>query len=46
LKFYKGKLYVFRYFFGYELPKMEGLYRLLLNADGLTVEMHADLFSD
>jgi butyryl-CoA dehydrogenase len=46
LKFYQGKLYVFRYFFGYELPKMEGLYRLLLNADGLTVEMHADLFSD
>jgi len=32
--------------FGYELPKMEGLYRLLLNANGLTVEMHADLFSD
>jgi butyryl-CoA dehydrogenase len=46
LKFYQGKLYAFRYFFGYELPKMEGLYRLLLNADGLTVEMHADLFSD
>jgi butyryl-CoA dehydrogenase len=46
LNFYQGKLCVFRYFFGYELPKTEGLYKVLLNADGLTLEMHADLFSD
>ncbi|MCD6570497.1 MAG: acyl-CoA dehydrogenase [Deltaproteobacteria bacterium] len=44
--FYQGKMYTFRYFFGYELPKIEGLAKRLLNTDGLTVEMKADLFSD
>ena len=46
MNFYRGKMYAFRYFFGYELPKVEGLYRLLMNADGLTVEMRGELFSD
>jgi hypothetical protein len=46
MDFYQGKLYAFRYFFGYELPKVEGLYKLLMNTDGLTVEMRGDLFSD
>ena len=44
--FYQGKMYAFRYFFGYELPKIEGLAKRLTNGDGLTVEMKADLFSD
>ncbi len=45
-KFYQGKFYVFRYFFGYELPKIEGLIKRLMNTDGLTVEMDESLFSD
>ncbi len=44
--FYRGKLFAFRYFFEYELPKIEGLAKRLMNSDGLTVEMTADLFSD
>ena len=46
LNFYQGKLHAFRYFFGYELPKAEGLFKLLLNADGLTVDTHPGSFSD
>jgi len=45
-KFYQGKLYAFRYFFGYELPKIEGLVKRLMNTDGLTVDMEEALFSD
>jgi butyryl-CoA dehydrogenase len=45
-RFYQGKFYAFRYFFGYELPKTEGLVRRLMNTDGLTVEMEESLFSD
>ncbi|MBN2569523.1 MAG: acyl-CoA dehydrogenase [Deltaproteobacteria bacterium] len=44
--FYKGKMYTFRYFFSYELPKIEGLCRRLLNTDGLTVDMNVEFFSD
>ena len=44
--FYQGKMYAFRYFFGYELPKIEGLATRLLNSDGLTVEMKEDFFND
>lgn len=44
--FYKGKMYAFRYFYGYELPRIEGLAKRLLNTDGLTVEMKAGYFSD
>ncbi|MBN1532792.1 MAG: acyl-CoA dehydrogenase [Spirochaetes bacterium] len=44
--FYGGKMYAFRYFFGYELPRIEGLARRLMNADGLTVEMPGELFRD
>ncbi len=44
--FYQGKMYAFKYFFGYELPKIEGLAKRLQNSDGLTVGMGADLFSD
>ncbi len=44
--FYHGKMYTFRYFFGYELPKADGLIRRLMETDGLTVEMKAAYFSD
>lgn len=45
-KFYEGKMYVFRYFFEYELPKIEGLAKRLAKMDGLTVSMPEDLFTD
>ncbi len=44
--FYRGKFQTFRFFFGYELPKIEGLARRLKKSDGLTVEMTTDLFND
>lgn len=45
-RFYTGKLFAFRYFFEYELPKMEGLAKRLMNSDGLTVNIHPDYFFD
>ena len=45
-QFYQGKLYTFKYFFHYELPKVEGLAKRLLEADGLTVGMNKSLFTD
>jgi butyryl-CoA dehydrogenase len=44
--FYKGKLCAFRYFFNYELPKIEVLAERLRTGDGLTVAMKAEWFSD
>ncbi len=44
--FYQGKLYAFRFFFHYELPKVEGLSQRLLESDGLTVEMKEAFFTD
>jgi len=44
--FYRGKMYAFRFFFSYELPKIEGLARRLKESDGLTVEMKEEFFSD
>jgi butyryl-CoA dehydrogenase len=44
--FYTGKLYTCRYFFSYELPKIEGLARRLSECDGLTVEMKEAFFMD
>jgi len=44
--FYKGKLYAFRFYFGYELPKIEGLARRLMDTDGLTVEIKEEFFND
>lgn len=46
IAFYQGKFIVLRYFFGYELPKTLGLAERLLNGDGLTVDMTAELFND
>jgi butyryl-CoA dehydrogenase len=44
--FYTGKFFAFRYFFEYELPKIEGLAKRLMKSDGLTIEIKPDLFSD
>jgi butyryl-CoA dehydrogenase len=44
--FYQGKLYTSRFFFKYELPKIEGLAKRLMDADGLTVEMKESFFAD
>jgi butyryl-CoA dehydrogenase len=44
--FYEGKLYAFRFFFGYELPKIRWLAKRLMDSDGLTVEMQEAFFSD
>ena len=44
--FYDGKFFTFRYFFEYELPKIQGLAGRLMNSDGLTVEIKPDFFSD
>jgi alkylation response protein AidB-like acyl-CoA dehydrogenase len=44
--FYNGKFFAFRYFFDYELPKIQGLAERLMNTDGLTVEIKPDFFSD
>ncbi len=44
--FYQGKVATCRYFFGYELPKIEGLAIRLLSGDGLTVTMKNEYFED
>jgi alkylation response protein AidB-like acyl-CoA dehydrogenase len=44
--FYQGKFYAFRFFFHYELPKIEGLSKRLMETDGLTVEMKESFFTD
>jgi butyryl-CoA dehydrogenase len=45
-KFYRGKLHTLRYFFAYELPKIDGLAVRLMENDALTVEMDTEVFSD
>ena len=42
--FYQGKLFAFRYFFGYELLKAEGLIKRLMHGDGVTVDMEVAFF--
>ena len=44
--FYQGKFFALRYFFRYELPKIDGLARRLMDGDPLTVEMKESYFSD
>ena len=44
--FYHGKMYTLRYFFGYELPKINGLIERLMDDDRLTVEMDTGFFND
>ncbi|MFH0787946.1 MAG: acyl-CoA dehydrogenase C-terminal domain-containing protein, partial [Pseudomonadota bacterium] len=45
-RFYQGKLTTFRFFYHYELPKMQGLLSRLGESDGLTVSMEGDFFKD
>jgi butyryl-CoA dehydrogenase len=44
--FYQGKMYAFRFFFHYELPKIEGLGKRLMESDGLTLKMKESFFTD
>jgi len=44
--FYKGKLYTCRYFFSYELPKIDGLATRLLETNPLTMDMETAFFHD
>jgi butyryl-CoA dehydrogenase len=44
--FYHGKLHAFRFYYSYELPKMEGLAKRLMESDGLTVAMPEAYFMD
>jgi butyryl-CoA dehydrogenase len=46
LNFYSGKMFTLRYFFSYELPKILGLAKRLIEGDGLTVEMRTEYFND
>ncbi|BBO75568.1 acyl-CoA dehydrogenase [Desulfosarcina widdelii] len=44
--FLTGKMFTFRYFFAYELPKTKGLRSRLLDTDPLTVRMESSFFND
>lgn len=44
--FYRGKYSTMQFFFHYELPKIGGLSRRLLEADGFTVQANLATFSD
>ena len=44
--FYQGKLFTFRFFYGYELVKINSLAERLMNPDAITVEMKSEYFSD
>jgi len=44
--FYQGKHHAFRFFFEYELPKIDGLIKRLMNSDGLTLNMATEFFDD
>lgn len=43
--FYEGKLFTLRYFYAYELPRIEGLAKTLRECQGITVAMRENLFS-
>ena len=42
----RGKMFTMHFFFRYELPKILGLEKRLMDSDGLTVEMEAQFFND
>jgi len=44
--FYQGKLFTFKYYYHYELPKIKGLADRLMEKALLSVEMKADFFYD
>jgi butyryl-CoA dehydrogenase len=41
--FYEGKVQVCSYFFRYELPRAEGLFRILRESDGITAQVGPEL---
>lgn len=45
-QFYQGKFHTMRFFYHYELPKIQGLLQRLKESDGLTVSMERSLFVD
>lgn len=45
-RFYEGKLLTLRYFFGYELPKIQGLARRLTDPDRVTLELRGEHLDD
>lgn len=45
-RFYQGKFYTLRFFYHYELPKIQGLLKRLRESDGLTVSMETPFFAD
>jgi len=46
INFFKGKVFTARYFFGYELPKIESLAEILMNAEGLMIQMRNEYFGE
>jgi alkylation response protein AidB-like acyl-CoA dehydrogenase len=46
VQFYQGKIFTFKYFFEYELPKIEGLSKRLMSANLPTVDMKTEFFND
>ena len=44
--FYRGKLHTMKYFFHYEVPKIQGLGARLMEADGLTIDTNTPVFDD
>ena len=44
--FYQGKLHTMKYFFHYEVPKIQGLGARLMEADGLTIDRNTPVFED
>ena len=46
IAFYEGKLHTMKYFFHYELPRIEGIAQRLTESDGLTLKMTKQMFAD
>jgi len=46
MNFAEGKMFTMKYFFEYELTKIQGLSARLKNADGLTLKMKPEFFED
>jgi len=46
MNFAEGKMFTMKYFFEYELPKIQGLSMRLKNTDGLTLKMKPEFFED
>ena len=44
--FLNGKMYTFKYFFAYELPRTRGLAIRLMDTENLTVQMETTFFND